>query len=331
VDSNPCRRVVVVSFSGLLIMACVLAAAALQSGTTPHYVVDSTWPRKPDHITWGQMPGVAVDTQDRIYIFNRAQPAVQVYQADGAFLRAWDIEDVGGAHGIRIGPENSVWTTDIKNHVVRKYNPEGKLLLTFGELGRAGNDERHFDRPTDVAVLPNGEVYITDGYGNRRVIHFDAEGRYINQWGEAGSKPGQFALPHSIVADSQNRLYVADRENARIQVFDRDGKLLDVWANIVTPWGLCLARDDELWVCGSSPVMGGKPGEWTVLPPPDQVVMKLNLKGQILLRMPLNRTTSAPGQPGEVNWVHGIAMDSQGSLYLGDIQGQRIQKFLLQQ
>jgi len=302
-------------------------ASDRQNTTAAGYVVDLTWPHKPDHLKWGQMPGVTADAQDRIDVFTRSEPAVQIYQADGTFLRAWNIEDAGGAHGIRVGPESSVWTTDIKNHVVRKYSPEGKLLLTLGEVGQAGNDERHFDRPTDVAVLPNGEIYITDGYGNRRVIHFDAAGKYLNQWGEAGNKPGQFALPHAIVADSRNRLYVADRENARIQVFDPGGKLLHVWANTVTPWGLYLTNKDELWVCGSSPVTGAKPGEWAVLPPLDQVVMKLNLKGETLLRVPLHKTASPPGQPGEVDWVHGIAVDSNGNLYLGDIQGQRVQKF----
>lgn len=322
-----CRCILVALFSVLLTSIWVLAAAAPQGGAGPRYVVDTTWPRRPDHIKWGQMPGLTIDTQDRIHVFNRSEPAVQVYQADGTFLRAWNIEDANGAHGIRIGPENSVWTTDIKNHVVHKYDPEGKLLLTLGEVGRAGNDDRHFDKPTDVAVLHNGEIFVSDGYGNRRVIHFDATGKYVNQWGEAGSKAGQFALPHAIVADSQNRLYVADRENARIQVFDTSGRLLNVWANIVTPWGLYLTTNDELWVCGSSPVAGTRPGEWAVLPPPDQVAMKLNLKGQVLLRVPLGKTTSPPGQPGEVDWVHGIAVDSSGNLYLGDIQGRRVQKF----
>jgi hypothetical protein len=297
---------------------------------TAQYAVDPTWPRKPEQFKWGHMPGVAVDSYDRVYLFNRSEPAVQVYRADGVLVRTWSIDDVGGAHGLRIGPGNTVWTTDITNHVLRKYDTEGRLLLTLGEFGRAGADERHFDRPTDVTVLPNGEIYVTDGYGNRRVVHFDAAGRYIAQWGQAGTGPGQFALPHAIVADSRNRLYVADRENARIQVFDRDGKLLDVWADVVTPWGLHMTGSDELWVCGSSPTPGANPGEWTVVPPPDQVVMKLSREGRVLLRVPLRRGTSAPRPAGEVDWVHGIALDSQGNLYLGDIQGQRIQKFTRQ-
>lgn len=176
--SNPCPCDLMVLFSILLNSTWALAAAAPQSGITPLWVIDTTWPRKPDYIKWGQMPGATVDTQDRVYVFNRSEPTVQIYQADGAFLRAWNIEDANGAHGI--GPENSVWTTDIKSHVVRKYDPEGKLLLTLGEAGRAGNDERHFDKPTDGAVLSNGEIYVSDGYGNRQVIHFDATGKYVN-------------------------------------------------------------------------------------------------------------------------------------------------------
>jgi len=297
-----------------------------QSGTTLNYVVDVTWPRKPDHFIWGQMPGITVDNQDQVYIFTRSRPAVQVYQPDGKFLRAWNVEDFGGAHYIRIGPKGNVWTANINNHVVRKYSPEGKLLLTLGQPGRAGSDRRHFDRPTDMVVLPTGDIFVSDGYGNRRVMHFDAAGKYVNQWGQAGTKPGRFALPHSIVADSHGRLYVADRENARIQVFDTKGKLLAVWADLITPWGLWLTKKGELWVCGSSPLKDNT-GKWLVIPPSDQVLMKLSLKGKVLLRVPLKKTTAPPGKPGQLNWVHGIAFDSQGNLYLGDIQGGRAQKF----
>ncbi len=314
-------------FMILLSGACAPLPTDQQSGTTSPYVVDATWPRKPDHFKWGQMPGITVDTRDQIYIFTRSQPAVQVYRADGTFLRAWNVEDFSGAHFIRIGPEGNVWTADYLNHVVRKYSPEGKLLLTLGDFGRAGTDESHLNGPTDMAVLPTGDIFVSDGYGNKRVIHFDATGKYVNQWGQAGSKPGQFARPHSIVADSRGRLHVADRENARIQVFDTDGKLLAVWANIVTPWGLWLTKNDEIWVCGSSAVRKDGADEWAVAPPSDQVVMKLSQKGEILLRVPLKKTTVPPGKLGEVDWVHGIALDSQGNLYLGDIQGRRAQKF----
>jgi NHL repeat len=319
---------------GTLLLASLAQAqqAPLEprNAATARYVVDAAWPQKPAQFKWGQMPGIAVDASDQVYIFTRSQPAVQIYRTDGTFVRAWYMDDFAGAHFIRVGPAGNIWTANIISHVVRKYSPDGKLLLTLGEPGHAGADRGHFDKPTDMAVLPSGDIYVSDGYGNRRIVHFNAKGKYINEWGRAGTEPGQFAVPHSIVADSRDRLYVADRENARIQVFDANGKLLAVWADRITPWGLYMTRNQELWVCGSSCVKDPKTGQWSVTPPPDQLVMKLNLKGEVLLRVPLSKTTAPPGKIGEVNWVHAIALDSQGNLYLGDIQGERAQKFLLQ-
>lgn len=206
--SISCSLAAVVVFLILLSHVWAQQPTDQQSGTPSQYVVDTTWPRKPDHFKWGQMPGIAVDTRDKVYIFTRSQPAVQVYGVDGTFLRAWNIEDFGGAHYIRIGPEGNVWAANIKNHVVRKYSPKGKLLA--------------------------------------------------------------------------------------------------VWANLITPWGLCLTKNDEIWVCGSSPVRKDGTGEWIVVPPSDQMVMKLSQKGEVLLRLPLSKTTVPPGKLGEVNWVHGI-------------------------
>jgi DNA-binding beta-propeller fold protein YncE len=291
--------------------------------------VDKSWPDKPESFEWEQMPGITLDGEDQVYIFTRSKPAVQVYKTDGTFVRAWDSGDPSGSHFIRIGPKGNIWTANIVDHVIRKHTPDGKLLLTIGQMGVAGADRGHFNKPTAMAVLPSGDIFVTDGYGNRRVVHFNAKGEYVNEWGKEGNKPGQFALPHSIVADSKGRLYVADRENARIQVFDTKGNLLAVWENIVTPWGLFMTKNQELWVCGSSCVKKEGTDEHIVLPPPDQVLMKLNLKGEVLLRVPLVKTKVPPGKPGELDWIHGIAVDSMGNLYLGDIQGKRAQKFHL--
>ncbi|MHC4680688.1 MAG: peptidyl-alpha-hydroxyglycine alpha-amidating lyase family protein [Planctomycetota bacterium] len=324
-----CLLAVAMVLSMLLCHGCACSPTERADSAGTHCVVDVTWPQKPDHFTWAQMPGITIDAQDQVYIFTRSRPTVQVYRTDGKFVRAWDMKDFAGAHFIRIGPAGDVWTANIESHTVRKYSPEGELLLTLGEPGRAGAERGHFDKPTDMAVLPSGEIFVSDGYGNRRIVHFDANGNYINEWGAEGDGPGQFALPHSIVADSRGRLYVADRENARIQVFDSKGKLLAVWANRITPWGLWLTKGQELWVCGSSCVRDAGTNQWNVLPPPDQLLMKLNLAGEVLLRVPLPKTTAPPGKQGELDWVHGIALDTKGNLYLGDIQGSRAQKFLL--
>ena len=280
-DSNRCGLIIAALCTILLGSASVAAAADRNGAATAQYVLDPAWPRQPGHPAWGQMPGIALDAHDQIYLSTRSAPAVQVYRTDGTFVRAWDIQNAAGAHFIRVDPEGNIWTTDIKSHLVCKHSPDGRRLLTLGEAGRPGADEKHFDRPTDVVVLPAGDIFVSDGYGNRRIVHFDRTGKFLHQWGEAGARPGQFALPHAIVADARGRLYVADRENARIQVFDTSGKLLAVWADVITPWGLCLAGKDGLWVCGSSPVKKEGTDEWAVLPPPDQMVLKLSLEGRV--------------------------------------------------
>lgn len=291
-------------------------------------VVDPTWPQRPDSFTWGAMSGITVDARDQIYLFNRSQPTVQVYRTDGALVRSWSTANPSGTHHIKLDPEGNVWLADFRNHVVEKRSPEGKLLRTLGEPGRSGCDERHFDGPTDVGFLPGGDAFISDGYGNRRVVHFDKQGRFVKAWGEEGTGPGQFALPHAIAIDSKSRLYVADRNNGRIQVFDPEGRLLALWDDLIMPWGIAVTANDEIWVCGSSRVRQPDGQGLVVAPPPDQLLLKLGPDGRVRLRVPLTTITEAPGRPGEVDWVHAIAVDSQGNLYLGDIRGKRAQKFL---
>jgi hypothetical protein len=310
-------------------VAFVLAqAGALAPAADVRCVVDPTWPHRPDSFVWGAMSGIAVDAHDQVYVFHRNEPTVQVYRSDGPLVRAWSTANPSGTHHVRLDPEGNVWLTDFRSHVIEKHTPEGKLLLTLGERGRSGCDAGHFHGPTDVAFLPNGDVFIADGYGNRRVAHFDKQGRFVKQWGEEGTGPGQFALPHSIVVDSRQRVYVADRNNGRIQVFDTEGKLLAVWDELLMPWGLCVTADDAIWVCGSSRVKQPN-GQWLVSPPPDQLLMKLAPDGKVLVRVSLEMTTAPPGKPGEVDWVHAVAVDSKGNLYLGDIEGKRAQKFTL--
>ena len=298
-------------------------------GGNPCCVVDPAWPRKPASFTWGAMSGITVDAQDQVYLFNRNDPTVQVYRTDGTLVRSWSTANPKGTHHIKLDPDGNVWLADFRGHVVQKYNPQGKLLLTLGEADRPGCDDGHFNGPTDVAFLPSGDVFISDGYGNRRVVHFDKQGRFVKAWGEEGTGPGQFALPHAIAIDSQSRLYVADRNNARIQVFDTKGRLLAVWGDLIMPWGFAVTKNDEIWVCGSSGVRQPSGDGWVITPPPDQLLIKLSPDGKVLLRVSLQQTTAAPGNPGEVDWVHCIAIDSKGSIYLGDIQGKRAQKFSL--
>jgi hypothetical protein len=292
------------------------------------WAVDPKWPQRPEGMSWGAVPGIAVDQHDHVYVFTRSVPPVQVYDGGGKYLRGWG-EGIKSAHHLKFDHEGHVWVADMGNHVVEKYTPDGKLLLTIGVKGKAGRDERHLNTPCDMAVAPGGDVYVADGYGNARVIVFDREGKYLRQWGELGHGPSQFSIVHAIALDSKGRVYVADRNNVRIQVFTADGKLVDEWRNLIVPWGFFMTKNDELWVCGSSPMQWRKEDNALGCPPKDQIFMKFNPQGKLLHLFALPKGLDGLERPGEVNWVHCIAMDSRGNMYLGDIIGRRAQKFVM--
>src|SRR5205823_5960417 len=166
----------------------------------------------------------------------------------------WDhlFEGGRGPHKVKISPydpERHVWVIDDMRQQIFKFTHDGKrLVMTLGEAGVAGDDEKHFGRPTDIAWLPDGTFFISDGYVNTRVVKFDKAGKCLTTWGTKGAGPGQFDLPHSIDIDRNRRVYVADRSNGRIQVFDENGKFLDQWPNIRQPYHIMITADDRLWV-----------------------------------------------------------------------------------
>jgi sugar lactone lactonase YvrE len=318
----------------LALLAAPLAHPQEKDPKYPHvnvatvWTVDAKWPQRPADMAWGHVPGIAVDKDDQVYVFTRAEPPVQVYDASGKLLRTWG-KGIKSAHHIKIDQGGNVWIADVGNHVVEKYTPEGKLLLTIGIKGEAGRDQSHLNMPCDMAIGPNGDVYVADGYGNARVIVFDKGGKFLREWGELGAGPSQFSIVHAIALDSKGRLYVADRNNVRIQVFSTDGKYLEEWRNLIVPWGFHVTKDDELWVCGSSPMQWRKDDGALGCPPKDQIFMKFNPQGKLLHLFTLPKGLDGLERPGEVNWVHCIAMDSRGNMYLGDIIGKRAQKFVL--
>lgn len=292
------------------------------------YQVDPAWPKRPRDMEWAAMPGLAIDARDRVFLFTRTKNPVQIYEADGTFVASWGQDHVKEAHHLKIDSKGNVWVADIGLHTVRQFTPDGKLLRTLGTEGKSGRDETHFNMPTDMAITPAGEVFVADGYGNARVVHFDASGKFVKAWGDLGSKPGQFSIAHAIAIDSKGRLYVADRNNVRVQIFDQEGKLLDVWSNVITPWGLYATKDDSIWVCGSSPMQWRKSDGALGCPPKDQLFMKFAPSGRLLQLWTVPKGKDGLEEPGECNWVHAIAEDSKGNLYVGDIKGKRAQKFV---
>ncbi len=320
-----------------LLAFCVLAAPAQEKKPERKYpavdlardfVVDAKWPQRVEGMQWGHVPGIAVDAKDNVYVFTRAQHPVQVFDKSGKFVRSWG-KGISMSHHIKIDHDGNVWIADVGNHVVEKYTPEGKLLLTIGTKGEAGRDQTKMYMPTDMAIAKNGDVYVSDGYGNARIVHFDKNGKYVNEWGDLGHGPGQFSTPHAIAMDSSGRIYVADRNNARVQVFDAKGKFIEQWRDLIVPWGFHVTKDDEIWVCGSSPMQWRKQDTALGCPPKDQIFMKFNTAGKLLQLFTLPKGIDGLERSGEVNWVHAIAFDSVGNMYLGDIFGRRAQKFTL--
>jgi len=291
------------------------------------YEVDAGWPEKPKKFEWGAVPGVAVDKKNNIWICTRTKPHVQVYSPDGKFIKAWNHISLKAAHYMKIDHENNIWLSDCGDHFIRKCTQDGKILLTLGTPGQAGEDETHLNKPTDIAISPTGDLFVSDGYGNNRIVHFDAKGRFIKQWGTKGVKPGQFNIPHAIEMDSAGRLYVADRNNARVQIFDQNGNFLAQWRDLIVPWGLWVSDNDDIWVCGCSPMRYRENTNFLSCPPKDQLVARFNTDGKMLQLWTFPKGQDNKEKSGELNWLHGIALDSKGNLYLGDIIGKRAQKF----
>jgi len=292
------------------------------------YVVDPQWPLAKPLIPWGPMAGAAVDAHGNIWTLNRGNQPVQVFSPEGRLLQIWPNTYVKAGHQIRIDRDGNIWIPDYRLHVVRKLDRSGQLLLTIGIPNWSGTDDRRLNMPTDVAFAPNGDVFISDGYANNRIVHCDANGKFIKSWGKIGVAPGEFSVPHSIVMDSKGLLYVADRNNNRIQVFDQSGKFIRAWTGMMVPWTIWITRDDALYVIGSSPSRWNAGEIMVGIPPKDQLVMKLNTDFTILSWWTFPFQPDAKlMKPGDLNWVHALAVDGDGNLYLGDVNGNRIQKF----
>jgi DNA-binding beta-propeller fold protein YncE len=204
----------------------------------------------PEGMKFGRVSAVTTDSRNEVYVFKRDPKTDQlvVFDADGKYLRSWGKGMFGRPHGLRVDREQNVWAVDDAGQQIFKFTRDGKLLQTLGTKDVPGSDARTFNRPTDVAWDSKGNLYVSDGYGNTRVVKFDKAGNYVTTWGTAGSAPGQFRVPHSIGVDSKDRVYVSDRENNRIQIFDANGKLLRIWDHLGCTQGLFITPKDEMWV-----------------------------------------------------------------------------------
>jgi DNA-binding beta-propeller fold protein YncE len=275
------------------------------------------WGRLPEGWSFVEATSVAVDDRDRVWVFNRGEHPVIVFDREGTFLRSWGEGVIRRAHGITMGPEGTVWLTDDLHHTIRQFTAEGRLLLTIGNPGTPATLQggQPFNRPTHVALCPrSGDIYVSDGYGNSRVHKYDPRGRHLFSWGEPGTDPGCFNLPHNIATVSDGLVYVADRENHRVQIFDARGRYQGQLNNLHRPCGLAADRRD-----GGRLYVGELPTHLAVnreVPNLGARVSVLTLKGDLVARI---GGRFAGEQPGEFVAPHGCAVDSRGDLYVAEV------------
>lgn len=300
-------------------------------GAPPYrYEVSEHWEKLPEGWSFVEVAGVATSSHDRVYVFNRGEHPVIVFDRKGAFLGAWGEGQFARPHGITIGPDDSLYLVDDLDHTVHKYSPEGERLMTLGTSGSSSDtgatsmDFRSilkasspFHYPTNLAIGPAGDLYVADGYGNARIHRFTADGRLLHSWGEPGNEPGQFRIPHGIAVDRQGTVYVADRENSRIQLFDPDGKFLTEWPDVARPCQVVIGPEGEVYVAE----LGYRAGMWpgTTPPTPDATGGRVSVyqsDGTLVSRW---GGGANPCTPGDFFAPHDICIDSHGDLYVGEV------------
>jgi hypothetical protein len=275
------------------------------------------WARLPEEIVLGDVAGIAVDDTDRVYLFNRGTTPIVVLDRSGTFLSAWGQGQFANPHGAHIGADQCLYLTDNGDHTVRKFSLDGRLLLEIGEPGQPAGfmSGRPFCRCTHTALSPEGDIYVSDGYGNACVHKFSPDGTHLLTWGRPGTAPGEFNLPHNICCDCDGWVYVADRENSRIQVFDGNGRFEAQIHNMHRPSGFALTP-------GSCPhcIVGEMAPYLPVnrsFPNIGPRVSVLDQAGNVLSR--IDREAGAGLEPGEFASPHCIALDSRGDMYVGDV------------
>jgi DNA-binding beta-propeller fold protein YncE len=293
------------------------------TGKYQYELVDG-WAKLAKGESFIDISGIAIDSQDQVYIFNRSKHPMMIFDREGNLLSSWGEEHFTHAHGIYIGSDDGIYCTDDMNHTVTKVDADGHVLMTIGtrnhpsdtgyrnvpdlfeKISTITRGAPPFNRPTGVALSASGEIYVTDGYGNARVHKFSPEGKLLLSWGEPGAGPGQFRLPHSVFVDKQNRVWVTDRENSRIQIFDSEGHFLTQWIDLIRPQGLVIDDDDTVFIAELC-----------------KRISLFTIDGKLLARWGneghdvRNPLFIAP---------HAIARDSRGDLYIGEVSMTNVMK-----
>ncbi len=286
------------------------------SGKYTYELVDP-WAKLPEGESFVDVCGISIDPEDRVYVFNRSKRPMIVFDRDGNEIYSWGENLFKRPHGSCMTPDGHIYLTDDYSHVVYKFSKEGDLLETIGNVDQP-SDTGHrwgldiferissikraagpFNMPTGVALSSTGDIFVSDGYGNARVHRFSPDGKLLLSWGEPGSGKSQFRLPHNIWIDRADRIWIADRENSRVQIFDTEGKFLDQWTDLIRPTHVYMDKDETVYISELC-----------------RRISIFTIDGKLLARWGNeNHSLDAPLLVGP----HVICVDSQGSLYVGEV------------
>ena len=328
----------------LVYAALTLPAMGAYAQTTPvpnsqpnPYQSVVQWGQLPSGRVWGNTSAIDVDSQGHVWAADkcgalscagRTEDPIMEFDASGKLLKSFGSGLFVSPHGIHVDRDGNVWVTDApgvadsgssggKGHQVMKFSRDGKLLMTLGKAGVPGSDSETFNQPADVAVAPNGDVFVADGHGNARVVKFSRDGKFIKEWGKRGSAPGDFDLPHALAFDSTGRLFVGDRANSRIQIFDQEGTFLAEWRQFGRPSGMFIDRSDTIYVADSESNPNRNPDYRRGL----RVGSARDGSVSVFVPIPGRDPTSAAGGP------EGIAAGADGTIYGAETGGRDVKRY----
>src|ERR1700730_4817728 len=281
------------------------------------YRIIEDWAKLPDGWSFKEVGAVGVDNKDNVYVFNRGEHPVMVFDREGKFLRSWGEGQYPRAHGVHMGPDDSIYLTDDGGHFMRKCSLDGKVLLELGIPGKPTPymSGEPFHRCTHTALSPQGEIYVSDGYGNAKVHKYSPDGKLLMSWGGPGTSHAEFNIVQNIGTDADGWIYVADRENHRVQVFDGNGKYETQWNNLHRPCGLYMdyTRHPVCYIGELGPVQPVNRNSPNLGPR----VSIVDSQGKRIARL---GGENGPGlETGKFLAPHGIALDSKGDIYVGEV------------
>ena len=313
--------------AGALLVLTVATLAAQKANLPNPYREEVNWPTLPAGAKWAGVISVDPAANGDMWVFHRSDPPVMRFDSSGRLVTSFGTGMIVQAHGMTVDRDGNVWVTDAqmkdgKGNQVLKFSPDGKLLMALGKAGVAGSGTDVFSGPCDVAIAANGDIFVADGHiadtPVNRIMKFSKDGKFLKAWGKRGSAPGEFDTPHSIAIDSRGRIFVADRSNSRIQIFDQNGTFLDQWKQFGRPSGIHIDRNDTMIVADSQSNSKQNPGYRR------GIYVGSARDGKVTALIPFMEPDAEKNNNAG---VEGVAIDAKGNIYGAEVSTETLKKY----